>query len=136
MYQSYCVWKTRFPWRQRTPLALTVFYSPLPRRSLSLEGRSWMKNSHLVTFLSLANKITHKSSLGRKGFVWAPGLRLHSSMLGKAWQQVQEAGENTVSTVRKQGGTYEAGWYLCCCPPSTALVNSGSLATPWASHFN
>lgn len=40
-----CIWKMPFPWSCPPPLALIIFLSPFPHRSLRLKGRGVIKTS-------------------------------------------------------------------------------------------
>lgn len=57
--QSWCVWKTLFPWSHPSALALTVFSLLFLHQSLSLEGRSWWRHPVLqslsFTLYTLSN---------------------------------------------------------------------------------
>ena len=47
---AYCIWKILFLWSYSFPVDITIFLpflGPFPYRSLSFEGRSLVKTSHL-----------------------------------------------------------------------------------------
>lgn len=44
---STVVSERQFPWSHPPPVAFTIFLSPLPHRSLALEGKSLIKTLHL-----------------------------------------------------------------------------------------
>ena len=59
--QSCCVWKTLFPQRRPSPLALIIFLPPLPYRSPSLEFFSFKLTYVFVVYVCVhAQMCTHR----------------------------------------------------------------------------